>query len=218
MSVFNRLKGLLHGVPDPAEAARAVVHRLEQDVTAMSASLLGLEADASSLHTRIAEDHAGRSRWERDAESCVRRGDDATARECLRRAAGFQVDAEALEKRQEMLSADLQSRRDRLADLQRELRDAQLEMENLAHRDQFADGEVAARTDAQELTTPGIGRLDDLRSGVESKEMMADAVRESLQPERAAQDVTHAQADAAVEDRLAALKRQLNPPADHTAG
>lgn len=211
MSLWKRLKTALGAPEDRQEQLRKEVERLEGNVTEAMAALEGLRGDIADLERRGEELREQEDRWERDASQCLRRGDEATARECLARAEAVKKQRDAATARLDSLRATLADRERLLADLRRQLEEYRAEASTLEHRGEFAGAAKGALESADRLGAEGTGLLEDVRQQVESDELETE-VRSRLSstaqtPEKRIADGAE---QSAVDARLEALRKQLD--------
>lgn len=207
MGVWRRLKNILAKPKTPEQQAQEQIAAIEASIVAMSSAAQQSASEALRLRSEAEEQRRRERTWEEDARDCIRRGDEAAAKECLRRAESARLAAERAEKLAQAAEKDANEKMQRTAQLRAELEALRAQTNLLSSSGQFADAEAAASRARAELSTPGVGSLDALRSDVESRRLEAE-VQSQLADQT--QGIETAKPDeSSVERRLDALKAEI---------
>ncbi|MGC8833718.1 MAG: hypothetical protein ACP5R4_06650 [Armatimonadota bacterium] len=207
MEVWRRLKNILAKPKTPEQQAKEQIAAIEASIVAMSSAAQQSASEAVHLRSEAEEQRRRERTWEEDARDCIRRGDEAAARECLRRAESARLAAEHAEKLAQAAEKDANEKMQRTAQLRAELEALRAQANLLSSSGQFADAEATASRARAELSTPGIGSLDALRSDVESRQLEAEV---QSQLANQTQSIETAKPDeSSVERRFDALKAEV---------
>ncbi|HEY1611676.1 MAG TPA: PspA/IM30 family protein [Paraburkholderia sp.] len=225
MSLFDTisrtLKGLLNdaaeSVQDPSRDARQIVRELDESIGKAENSLVEIEAQVATQQSKrdVAADKA--KKYEDGAKRALQSGDEALAREAL----GAQATAET---ERDALAAELAKLEPSVDQLKKQIDEMRQRRNDLSARSNIlqAKQQIAQAKDTAATALGGIGGknlsadFDRLEEKVTLSNARSDARLSSADQSsgKALEDKLAAlNKGPSVDDRLEALKKQLNTPA-----
>src|ERR1700744_4164497 len=220
-SISRTLKGLLNdaadSVQDPSRDSRQIVRELDESIGKAENSLIEIQAQVATQQSKrdVAADKA--KKYEDGAKRALQSGDETLAREAL----GAQATAEA---ERDALTKELATLEPSVAQLKQQINDMRQRRNDLNARSNIlqAKQQIATAKDTAATALGGIGgkNLSEDFQKLEDKVQLANA-RSDARLNSADQKSGKALEDKlsaltrgpSVEDRLEALKKQLNTPA-----
>jgi phage shock protein A len=221
-SISRTLRGLLNdaadSVQDPSRDSRQIVRELDDCIAKAENSLIEIQAQVATQQSRrdVAADKA--KQYEDGAKRALQAGDEALAREALGAQATAEAGRDALAKELATLEPSVDHLKTQIDDMRQRRNDLSARSNILQAKQQIAQAKDVAATalggiggenlteDFQKLADKvalsnarSDARLNsaDVKSGKALDDKLADLDRSP-----------------SVEDRLEALKKQLNPPAE----
>lgn len=227
-SLMSRIREMVsahaHHALDEVEDAHVMAQQLLRDLSAelqgaqrALVAALGAEKRLQHERERLGVDALD---WERKAETLLRAGDEAVAREALERAIGLRAQAQARERPLASAQQSVQRVRVQVDQLKREFAQAQMRAAEIRASQTAAEAAGAAGRfkDHYSRAMERAQRLDRLAQkagGLEAEaEAAAELMDETQRLDRAAERVTMA---AEVDTALAKLKRRVGAAADSSA-
>ncbi|MBB5465900.1 phage shock protein A [Paraburkholderia sp. CI2] len=220
-SISRTLKGLLNdaadSVQDPSRDSRQIVRELDDSIGKAENSLIEIQAQVATQQSKrdVAADKA--KKYEDGARRALQSGDEALAREAL----GAQATAEA---ERDSLTKELTSLEPSVAQLKSQIEDMRTRRNDLNARSNIlqAKQQIAQAKDTAATALGGIGgtNLSEDFQKLEDKVALSNArsdARLNSADEKSGKALDDKLADLnrgpSVDDRLEALKKQLNTPA-----
>jgi phage shock protein A len=206
--VKSNVNDLIDKMQDPAKEIDQLVRDMEDSVRQARVEVAGCMAEEKRL-AKQSEDLASAAKsWEEHATRAVQAGDDALAREALRRKAErdadrIETDKAAAEQKQqvEKLVAGLRALELRVKDVK--LRQGSLREKARANRgDNPVSTGTAAFSDFERMS----GKIDALEAEASLSDELAGNTADHLAATRKLEDLSEGQS---LDDALAALKRKL---------
>lgn len=219
-TLFARIRGLVlaqaHHAVDQVEDPQLMSHQLVRDLTAELAAAnrglvaaLGAERQVQRSRERMGQEAAD---WERSAETLLRRGDEALAREALERAVSLRQGAAALAQPLQRAGRSVERLRGQVARLRGELgrvrqRVAVIDVQHAAtaalrHAGTADDACTRALDRAQEL--------ERFERKSEAADCEAEAAGELLdEQDRLERGLSRVNTDTAVDEAMAALRARV---------
>jgi len=108
MGIFKKVRGAVRSKAnaaldralDPAKEIEIIILDLEAQRQKAMKELIGYKADAKQMERSAAEQHTRAEAWEKRAMIAVKRGEDATAKECLQRKRSCEQEAANIKRDQ----------------------------------------------------------------------------------------------------------------------
>lgn len=229
-TLLSRIRGLVvaqaHHTVDQVEDPQVMSHQLVRDLTTELAAAnrglvaaLGAERQLQRSRERMAQEGAD---WERTAETLLRKGEESMTREALERAVSLSQGAEALAQPLERAGRMVERLRSQVARLRSELgrvrqRVAVIDVHQAAARALRSAGQA---DDAYTRAMDRAQELDRYERKSETTDCESEAAGELLdEQDRLERSVARVNADAAVDQAMAALRRKVaEAPAAESAG
>jgi phage shock protein A len=201
---------LLDSLEDPERSLHQLVLDMEDEVEAAKQAAARAMANEDRLRQRLTMQEKDAAEWQRAAERCLGKGEEAEAKDCLRRAEVAERQCHKLREERATQSAEtediresvmrmnerMSQARDRLQLIQAQMRQAEARkavskvMNGVERRNLHAEFDrVAGKADDRSAQDRAYRRLDDELSGDDHRKRMQEA-----------------ELDEAVEERLAAMK------------
>ncbi len=220
-SVSRTLKGLLNdaadSVQDPSRDARQIVRELDDSIARAENSLIEIEAQVATQRSKRDAAADKVRKYEDGAKRALQSGDESLAREALTAQTNAEVERDALAHELEALEPSVDKLKAQIADMRQRRNDLNARSNILQ-----AKQEIAQAKDVAATALGGIGgkNLSDDFQKLEDKVALSNA-RSDARLNSA--DTTSGKAlddklaalnrGPSVDDRLEALKKQLNTPA-----
>jgi phage shock protein A len=208
--VKSNVNDLIDSMQDPAKEVDQLIRDMEDSVRQARGEVAQCMAEEKRLGKRV-DDLAGEAKtWEDRAVQAVKAGDDALAKEALRRKA--EKDADRMEAENAaagqkayvaQLTAGLKTLEVRMQDVK--LRQGTLRVQARATRS--GENPVSSKTSAFENFERMSGKIDALEAEVGLADELKGPTPESAAAERKLREMSEA---ASVDDALAELKKKLN--------
>ncbi|MEM5385205.1 Phage shock protein A, PspA [Paraburkholderia piptadeniae] len=220
-SITRTVKGLLNdaadSVQDPSRDARQIVRELDDSIAKAENSLIEIQAQVATQQSKrdVAADKA--KKYEDGARRALQAGDEALAREALGAQATAEAERDALAKELATLEPSVEQLKKQIDDMRERRNDLNARSNILQAKQQIAQAKDTAAT-----ALGGIGgkNLAEDFQKLEDKVSLSNArsdARLNSADEKSGKALDDKLADLnrgpSVEDRLAALKKQLDTPA-----
>jgi phage shock protein A len=226
-TLFARIRGLVvaqaHHAVDQVEDPQLMSHQLVRDLGAELAAAnrglvaaLGAERQVQRSRERMGQEAAD---WERSAETLLRKGDEASARQALERAVSLRQGASALTQPLQRAGRTVERLRGQVARLRAELGRVRQRVVviDVQHAAAAALRNAGAADDA---CTRALDRAQELERFERKSELMdceAEAAGELLdEQDRLEHSIGRLNTDTAVDEALAALRARIAPAAAAT--
>jgi phage shock protein A len=214
MNIFRRfnllMKGRIHAaldaIEDPERSLNQLVHEMEEELDAAKRAVARAMANEDRLRAQIAFHTQDAGEWQRAAERALGKGDEASAREALRRTELAERHRDRLAQQLEKQSKETEEVRQSVARMQEKvdqtrsrLQLVQAQMRQVEARRAIGDvlasaqshnllGEferISGRIEEEAATERNYQRIDDELSGEDlrrrfEKDAISDAVEERL--------------------------------------
>lgn len=212
---FNLLiKGRIHAaldlIEDPERSLNQLVHDMEEELDAAKRAVARAMANEDRLRAQIAFHSQDAAGWQRGAERTLGKGDDAGAREALRRVELAERQRDKLAEQLEKQSRETEEVRQSVARMQEKVEQArgrlqlaQAQMRQVEAR--RAIGEILASSSSHNLR----GELDRISGRIEEQaatERNYQRIDDQLSGEDVRRRFENDAVTSAVEERLAKLK------------
>ncbi|MGF6921259.1 PspA/IM30 family protein [Paraburkholderia sp. 40] len=220
-SISRTLKGLLNdaadSVQDPSRDSRQIVRELDDSIGKAENSLIEIQAQVATQQSKrdVAADKA--KKYEDGARRALQSGDEALAREALSAQATAEAERDALTKELTSLEPSVAQLKSQIEDMRTRRNDLNARSNILQAKQQIAQAKDTAAT-----ALGGIGgtNLSEDFQKLEDKVALSNArsdARLNSADEKSGKALDDKLADLnrgpSVDDRLEALKKQLNTPA-----
>jgi len=219
-TLFARIRGLVaaqaHEAVDRVEDPQVMSHQLVRELTTELAAAnrglvaaLGAERQLQRSRERMNQEAAD---WERSAETLLRKGDEALTREALERAVSLRQGAAAFAQPLERAARTAQRLRSQVARLRAELGRVRQRVAviDVQHAATAALRSAGAAEDACSRALDRAQELERYERKAEVGDCEAEAAGELLdQQDRLERSVARVNADAAVDEALAALRSRV---------
>jgi phage shock protein A len=220
-SISRTLKGLLNdaadSVQDPSRDSRQIVRELDESIGKAENSLIEIQAQVATQQSKrdVAADKA--KKYEDGAKRALQGGDEALAREALGAQATAEAERDALTKELATLEPSVAQLKSQIEDMRARRNDLNARSNILQAKQQIAEAKDVAAT-----ALGGIGgkNLSEDFQKLEDKVALSNARSDArlnsadVKSGKALDDkLADLNRGPSVEDRLEALKKQLNTPA-----
>ncbi|KND56330.1 Phage shock protein A (IM30), suppresses sigma54-dependent transcription [Candidatus Paraburkholderia kirkii] len=220
-SITRTVKGLLNDaadtMQDPSRDARQIVRELDDSIAKAENSLIEIEAQVATQQSKRDAAAEKARKYEDGAKRALQAGDEGLAREALAAQANAETERDALAVELQTLEPSVEHLKTQIADMRQRRNDLNARSNILQAKQQIAQAKDTAAT-----ALGGIGgkNLSEDFQKLEDKIQLANA-RSDARLNSADQKSGKALEDKlaafnrgpSVEDRLEALKKQLNTPA-----
>lgn len=216
--IMNVIKGMLNKgiskVETPEILAEQAQMELESSVKQLKEALISAVTAEKALEQKIKKDSEDLATWQKRAELAVSKGDDALAKECLKKRQEIGGTLENLKTQLEGQKQATAGLRDKLAEQEEKLRKFQTQKKDLIARHQAS----SATAKAQEILSTGSGSggsaMDKIEEKIRQKELMNEARAEvSGMKEKALEDkVKELEVSSDLDMELLALKEKMAAP------
>jgi phage shock protein A len=216
MGVFERISriirsnisDLLDRAEDPEKVLQQIMVDMQQDLREAKLHVAAAIRDQKKLETRYQENLDLADRWEKRAISAVEEGDDALAKEALRRKRNFEQLAKGYKEQLEEQTRSVKLLKTSLAALEAKIEEARRRKDLLIARQKRAQAQKAISESMNGMSkSSALAVLERMEGKVKAAEIHAEAIAEleadSLEARFARLD------NEDVDDELAKLKAKL---------
>jgi phage shock protein A len=217
MGVFERISriirsnisDLLDRAEDPEKVLQQIMVDMQQDLREAKLHVAAAIRDQKKLETRYQENLDLADRWEKRAISAVEEGDDALAKEALRRKRNFEQLAKGYKEQLEEQTRSVKLLKTSLAALEAKIEEARRRKDLLIARQKRAQAQKAISEGMNGMSkSSALAVLERMEGKVKAAEIHAEAIAEleadSLEARFARLD------NEDVDDELAKLKAKLS--------
>jgi phage shock protein A len=217
MGVFERISriirsnisDLLDRAEDPEKVLQQIMVDMQQDLREAKLHVAAAIRDQKKLETRYQENLDLADRWEKRAISAVEEGDDALAKEALRRKRNFGQLAKGYKEQLEEQTRSVKLLKTSLAALEAKIEEARRRKDLLIARQKRAQAQKAISESMNGMSkSSALAVLERMEGKVKAAEIHAEAIAEleadSLEARFARLD------NEDVDDELAKLKAKLS--------
>ena len=217
MGVFERISriirsnisDLLDRAEDPEKVLQQIMVDMQQDLREAKLHVAAAIRDQKKLETRYQENLDLSDRWEKRAISAVEEGDDALAKEALRRKRNFEQLAKGYKEQLEEQTRSVKLLKTSLAALEAKIEEARRRKDLLIARQKRAQAQKAISESMNGMSkSSALAVLERMEGKVKAAEIHAEAIAEleaeSLEARFARLD------NEDVDDELAKLKAKLS--------
>jgi phage shock protein A len=217
MGVFERISriirsnisDLLDRAEDPEKVLQQIMVDMQQDLREAKLHVAAAIRDQKKLETRYQENLDLADRWEKRAISAVEEGDDALAKEALRRKKNFEQLAKGYKEQLEEQTRSVKLLKTSLAALEAKIEEARRRKDLLIARQKRAQAQKAISETMNGMSkSSALAVLERMEGKVKAAEIHAEAIAEleadSLEARFAGLD------NEDVDDELAKLKAKLS--------
>jgi phage shock protein A len=217
MGVFERISriirsnisDLLDRAEDPEKVLQQIMVDMQQDLREAKLHVAAAIRDQKKLETRYQENLDLADRWEKRAISAVEEGDDALAKEALRRKRNFEQLAKGYKEQLEEQTRSVKLLKTSLAALEAKIEEARRRKDLLIARQKRAQAQKAISESMNGMSkSSALAVLERMEGRVKAAEIHAEAIAEleaeSLEARFARLD------NEDVDDELAKLKAKLS--------
>jgi phage shock protein A len=209
--VKSNVNDLIDRMQDPAKEIDQLVLDMEDSLRQARGEVAQSMAEEKRLGKQIDNLAAEAKTWEEHAKSAVQAGDDALAKEALRRKAQKDADRIELEKAAAEQNAQVEKLIAGLRALELRLKEVKLRQGTLREKARAAKGQspVSTGTSAFSDFERMSGKIDALEAEAGLSDELAGTTAERLAAERKLEQLGE---DQSIDDALAALKKKLSTP------
>jgi phage shock protein A len=207
--VKSNVNDLIDKMQDPAKEIDQLVLDMEDSVCQARGEVAACMAEEKRLGKQIEELTAEAKSWEEHAARAVQAGDDALAKEALRRKAQKEADRIEAEKAATEQKVQVENLVAGLRALELRVKDVKLRQGTLRERARAAKGQspVSTGTSAFADFERMSGKIDALEAEASLSDELAGTTAAQLASERKLENLSE---DKSIDDALAALKKKLS--------
>jgi len=217
MGVFERISriirsnisDLLDRAEDPEKVLQQIMVDMKQDLREAKLHVAGAIRDQKKLETRCQENLDLAARWEKRAISAVEEGDDALAKEALRRKRNFEQLAKGYKEQLEEQTRSVKLLKTSLAALEAKIEEARRRKDLLIARQKRAQAQKAISESMNGMAkSSALAVMERMEGKVKAAEIHAEAIAELEADSFEARFARLDNED--VDDELAKLKAKLS--------
>jgi|LSQX01.2.fsa_nt_gb phage shock protein A len=219
MSIFKRfsdvvranINALIDKAEDPEKMANQIIMDLEKLQREATQGVAATIAEEKRLKRLVEQNRAEMEKWEARAIDCLKRGDEALAREALAQKQRFEADFANYCRQHEAQVEQVNALKENLRQLNEKIEEAKRRRDAIIARSKAARTQSAISQAMSETTTGDLlGKLDKMEEKVQQKEAMAEAYAELSLGDDIERRFREAEKQKSVDEELAALKEKLN--------
>jgi len=222
MSILDRLSTLVKAnvndvidkMQDPGKELDQLVRDMEESVVKARGEVATCMAEEKRLRNQSVKLTAEAKTWEEHAARAVQSGDDALAKEALRRKAEKEADRIETDKAADEQKAQVENLVAGLRALELRVKDVKLRQGTLREKARAAKGQSplssgsSAFADFERMS----GKIDALEAEAGLTDELAGTTAAARAAEKKLDVLAQADDDKSIDDALAALKRKLSGP------
>ena len=226
MGIFTRLADIINSnvnaildrAEDPEKIIRLIIQEMEDTLVEARATAAKTIAERKTLRRRLGRYREAQAEWQRKAEVALRKDREDLSKAALIEKAKVGEAATALEDELEALDAALRQGDEDIAKLEVKLREAKAKQKAMQARHDAASNRLKARQRVYD------NRMDDAFTRFESVERRLDRLEGEAEafdlgrPKSLDEEIADLEAEAGIEDELAALKARLAKETEETRG
>jgi phage shock protein A len=216
MGILGRLSSLIKSnvndvidsMQDPAKEIDQMVRDMEESARQARTEVAQCFGEEKRLQKRVADLEAEAGQWEKRAETAVRAGDDALAKEALRRKAEKEAERAETQKSLQEQGVYAEQLAQALKALEARLKDIKLRQGTLRAKARASKkgAPLSPKTSAFDDFDRMAGRIDTVEAEASLDEQLGGRSAESAAAERKLNELA---AQSTVDDALAELKKKL---------
>ena len=174
--VRANLNDLLDRAEDPEKVIKQLLIDMNNQLIQVKTQVAAAIADERRLQTRYQEAQRTADEWQRKAELAIDKGEDELAKQALQRRNTYAQTATGLQEQSEAQSAQVQTLKDGLRQLQNKIEEAEAKKELLIARSRSAKAqEQMHRTLGSIQSVGGLSQFERMERRVEEQEARAQA-------------------------------------------
>lgn len=218
MGIFDRitnlakanLNDLIDKAEDPEKIAKQVIYDLEEAYKEASAGVAASIAEEKKLHSLLMSSEEESQKWEKRAMAAIEKGDDALAKEALKKRISFDDDAKRFKAEHENRLDQVRDLKESLKLLEEKIEDAKRRRDSLIARSKSASAQAKiAKTMNSVSHTDPLEALKRMEEKVIMEESVAVAYTE-LKSESTEAKFAAIEKEVTVDEALSALKSKMN--------
>lgn len=218
MSIFERITNLakanindiIDKAEDPEKIAKQVIYDLEEAFKEATAGVAAAIMEEKKLLTLMTQSKEESLKWEKRAMAAIEKGDDALAKEALKRRISFEDDSKRYESEHENRLDLVRELKESLRMLEDKIDEAKRRRDALIARSKSAEAQVKiAKTLSGASQTDPMEALKRMEEKVMHTEAQVEAYAE-LKSESVESKFKKLESEDTLENELAALKSKMN--------
>lgn len=218
MSIFERITNLakanindiIDKAEDPEKIAKQVIYDLEEAFKEATAGVAAAIMEEKKLLTLMTQSKEESLKWEKRAMAAIEKGDDALAKEALKRRISFEDDSKRYESEHENRLDLVRELKESLRMLEDKIDEAKRRRDALIARSKSAEAQVKiAKTLSGASQTDPLEALKRMEEKVMHTEAQVEAYAE-LKSESVESKFKKLESEDTLENELAALKSKMN--------
>ena len=212
--INSNLNAILDRAEEPEKMIRLIIQEMEDTLVEVRSTAAKTIAEKKEIHRKLDRLNRAGTDWESKAELAISKGRDDLAKAALVEKTRLQRSAEALEAELGHLDTSLSQGDADVARLEAKLVEARAKQKTIQARQDSIDSRLKVR---RRLYDP---RVDDAFARFELVERRLDAAEGEVesydlgQRKSLAEEIDDLEAESAIEDELAALKKRLGKVED----
>lgn len=219
--VKGHVNSVLDSLEDPERTLNQLVLDMEDELEAAKRAAAGAMANEERLRTEIRQYEKEAEHWQKAARRVLGKEDEATAREALERAERCERQAARLKEQLSHQASETLEVRESVAGMQRKLSEARQRLQVVQAQIRSAEARRAVSKVMRRVDHSSLGAEFDRVSLRAETEAASERAYQRLDAELSGDDLKrrleNTEVDDAVDDRLAALRREMDGEADDGA-
>lgn len=218
MGVFSRLadivnsniNSILDRAEDPEKIVRLIIQEMEETLVEVRATAARSIAEKKDIERQLKRCRNAQSGWQDKAELAMRKGREDLAKAALIEKAKLSEAAQAMEEDLAALEAALGQGEADIGKLEAKLQEARTRQKAMQARQETANNRLRTRRAIYDRRVEdALMRFESVERRIDRTESVIEAY-EMGRPKSTAEQLAELEADAAIEDELAALKARLH--------
>lgn len=218
MGVFSRLadivnsniNSILDRAEDPEKIVRLIIQEMEETLVEVRATAARSIAEKKDIERQLKRCRNAQSGWQDKAELAMRKGREDLAKAALIEKAKLSEAAQAMEEDLAALEAALGQGEADIGKLEAKLQEAKTRQKAMQARQETANNRLRTRRAIYDRRVEdALMRFESVERRIDRTESVIEAY-EMGRPKSTAEQLAELEADAAIEDELAALKARLH--------
>ncbi len=204
--VNSNLTAILDKAEDPEKMMRLMIQEMQETLVEIRSDAARIIADRKEAARTLGRLEDAQGEWQRKAELAIAKDREDLAKGALLEKAKLEETAGYLRTDLENLDAGLVKYEDDIVKLESKLREAKAKQQTIQARQKTATSQLRTRKQVYD------GRIDDAFARYETMEKRVEAVEGEVESfdlgkgKTLAEEIADLEAEAAIEDELAALK------------
>jgi len=176
------INDLIDRAEDPEKVVRQLIIDMNNQLLQVKTQVAASIADEKLLYQRYQDNQNKADEWQRRAELAVEKGQDDLAREALTRRNTFQSNADGFKEQYDQQSAQVETLKEALHQLEAKIQEASTKQELLIARSRRAKAETKIRTTLSGLdSSSALSNFNRIEEKVSQQEARAAALGELSQ-------------------------------------